>query len=235
MVRTVSHRHLARRASQHGNLIEDLLETCRILLPGKRVTPLIFANTPEGDNLEALNAYVAEIHAADRRPHADLQRYRRGGRRNWRGRYRQAASSAQRATSPSHPPTFRPTRSTSSILPPHQLEVHNRYGWVVMLHLPCDGRLRDGVNLAQLRRIEHDYPNLSLIVAHVDGLLQGGRGRRFRGARGHGTHLLRYQRQYERLGLRAIPPPVVPNVCSSGPTCPFCACACGASRGTGTT
>ena len=51
--------------------------------------------------------------------------------------------------------------------PPHQLEVHNRMGGIVMLHIPRDGRLKDPVNLQQLLEIEREYPRLKLIVAHV--------------------------------------------------------------------
>jgi predicted TIM-barrel fold metal-dependent hydrolase len=51
--------------------------------------------------------------------------------------------------------------------PPHHLEVCDRHGWIVMLHVPRDDRLKDPVNLAQLLQIERDYSNLSLIVAHV--------------------------------------------------------------------
>jgi predicted TIM-barrel fold metal-dependent hydrolase len=52
-------------------------------------------------------------------------------------------------------------------LPPHQLDVLNRHGWIVMLHIPRPGRLRDPVNLAQLLEIEQRYPNIKLIIAHV--------------------------------------------------------------------
>ena len=51
--------------------------------------------------------------------------------------------------------------------PPHQLEVINRHGWLMMLHIPRDGRLRDRVNLAQMVEIEEKYPNIKLIIAHV--------------------------------------------------------------------
>jgi len=51
--------------------------------------------------------------------------------------------------------------------PPHQLEILNRRGWIMMLHIPRPGRLRDPVNLAQLLEIEERYPRIRLIVAHV--------------------------------------------------------------------
>lgn len=36
-----------------------------------------------------------------------------------------------------------------------------------MLHVPRDGRLRDPVNLAQMLRIEREYPDVKLIIAHL--------------------------------------------------------------------
>jgi hypothetical protein len=52
-------------------------------------------------------------------------------------------------------------------LPYHQLEVLNRRGWIVMLHIPRPGRLKDPVNLAQMLEIEEKYPHVKLIIAHV--------------------------------------------------------------------
>lgn len=52
-------------------------------------------------------------------------------------------------------------------LPPEHLELANRYGWIVMLHISRPGRLRDPLNIAQLMQIEERWPNVKLIVAHV--------------------------------------------------------------------
>ena len=52
-------------------------------------------------------------------------------------------------------------------LPHHQLEVLNRRGWAVMLHIARPGRLKDPVNLAQMLEIERRYPNIKLIIAHI--------------------------------------------------------------------
>lgn len=155
----------ARVASE--NPIEDLQETYRLLLPGKRVTPLIFANTPSGDNLEPMNSYISECARRTNVPALifsdpawsaeELER------RIQSGGFLGAKSYLNLA-----PPHLSVNEITIfDFFPPHQLEVHNRHGSIVMLHLPRDGRLKDPVNLEQLRRIERDYPNLSLIVAHV--------------------------------------------------------------------
>ena len=52
-------------------------------------------------------------------------------------------------------------------LPPAQLEVANKNGWIIMLHIPRNKRLGDPVNIAQIMEIEEKYPNIKLIVAHV--------------------------------------------------------------------
>ena len=52
-------------------------------------------------------------------------------------------------------------------LPPAQLEVANKNGWIIMLHIPRNKRLGDPVNIAQIMGIEEKYPNIKLIVAHV--------------------------------------------------------------------
>ncbi len=50
------------------NSIEDLLETYRLLLPGKQVTPLIFSNLGAGDDIEGANVYVSRCASENRVP-----------------------------------------------------------------------------------------------------------------------------------------------------------------------
>ncbi len=52
-------------------------------------------------------------------------------------------------------------------LPHQQLEVLNEHGWIVMLHIPRCGRLRDPVNLADMLEIDRRYPKARVIIAHV--------------------------------------------------------------------
>lgn len=52
-------------------------------------------------------------------------------------------------------------------LPKEHLEVANRNGWIVMLHIPRSKRLRDELNIAQLMEIEEKFPNVKLVVAHI--------------------------------------------------------------------
>lgn len=149
------------------NPIEDLLESYRVLLPGKQVTPLIFGMPPEGGKLEVQNQYVSACAQQEHVPalifsdpawnSGELETRIRSG--NFLG----AKSYLTLA------PDYLPAGEIRifDFFPPHQLAVHDRNGWIVMLHLPRNGRLKDNVNLAQLRQIERDYPNLTLIIAHV--------------------------------------------------------------------
>lgn len=149
------------------NPIEDLQETYRLMLPGKRVTPLIFATIPQGGNLDAQNAYVADCSRRAGVPAliftdpawsaAELED------RTMAGGFLGAKSYLSLA--PAHIPAGK--IRIFDFFPPHQLEVHHRHGWIVMLHIPRDGRLKDPVNLAQMLEIERAYPNLKLIIAHV--------------------------------------------------------------------
>lgn len=161
--RTVSWPFLVAR----DNPIEDLMETYRLLLPGKRVTPLIFATLPEGANLDVQNAYVADCSRRAKVPallftdpawSADELEAR-----TIAGGFLGAKSYLSLV------PSYIPAREIRifDFFPRHQLEVHARHGWIVMLHIPRDGRLKDPVNLAQLLEIERDFPGLKLIVAHV--------------------------------------------------------------------
>jgi predicted TIM-barrel fold metal-dependent hydrolase len=149
------------------NSIGDLLETYRLLLPGRRVTPLFFGNVAPGDDPEAANAYVSQC-ARERRlpalifaaPHwsgYELERRIRAG--GFLGAKVYLTLSDPRI----------PAREIRiyDYLPPAQLEALNRNGWIVMLHIPRDGRLRDPLNLAHMREIERRYPRVKVIIAHV--------------------------------------------------------------------
>jgi predicted TIM-barrel fold metal-dependent hydrolase len=149
------------------NPIEHLLETYRLLLPDQRVTPLIFANLPGSDNLDRLNAYAS----ASARRHdlpalifsdpawsgAELER------RIEEGGFIGVKSYLSLA------PAYLPADEIRiyDFFPPHQLAVHDRRGWIVMLHLPRPSRLQDPVNLAQMLELEQRYPGLQLVIAHV--------------------------------------------------------------------
>jgi uncharacterized protein len=149
------------------NSIGDLLETYRLLLPEQEVTPVVFGWPERDANLERTNAYAGR--AAQEHNLAALlvttpdwsgaeveRRVREGGflglkpYLNW---------------APLGIPSAEITNF--DFLPHAHLEVANRHGWIVLLHIPRPDRLRDPVNLVQMLEIEERYPDLHLIIAHI--------------------------------------------------------------------
>lgn len=149
------------------NPIEDLLETYRLMLPGKQVTPLVFPTVPQTGNLDAQNRYVSECSREANVPALiwsqpgwsaeELEkRIREGGF---------LGIKSYLTCAPDHIPA-KEVR-IYDFFPRHQLEVCDRNGWIVMLHIPRDGRLKDRCNLAQMIEIDRDFPSAQVIIAHV--------------------------------------------------------------------
>lgn len=144
--------------------IEDLLETYRLMFPGKEVQALIFANT---EATEQTNTYVAQcaqssgfpaLYFSDPSQSADEveKKIREGG-------FVGIKSYLDRAPAYLDPSQIR----IYDFFPRHQLERLDQIGGIVMLHIPRNGRLKDPVNLAQIAEIKRDFPRLRLIIAHV--------------------------------------------------------------------
>jgi predicted TIM-barrel fold metal-dependent hydrolase len=147
------------------NPAEHLLETYRLLFPGKLVQPLVFG-TPQAD-LEATNAYVANVARTHGWP-ALIFSHPRWSAREFERRILEGGFLGAKSYL-SLAPEYLPADEirTFDFFPPSHLDVLNRHGWLMMLHLPRAARLRDSVNLAQLLEIEERYPHLTVIVAHV--------------------------------------------------------------------
>ncbi len=149
------------------NPMEDLMETYRLMLPGKKVTPLIFPNIPQPDNLGKINGYVSECSRRFKVPALifsdpgwsapELEdKIEAGG-----------FIGAKSYLSMAPPSIAAKDICIFDFFPKSQLAVHDRHGWMVMLHVPRDGRLKDSLNLSQMLEIEREFPNLKLIIAHV--------------------------------------------------------------------
>ncbi|MBD3243447.1 MAG: GNAT family N-acetyltransferase [Chitinivibrionales bacterium] len=149
------------------NPVEDLIESYRLMFPGKTVTPLMFSLVRPHDDERRMNEYVRECAKDHGFPallfaHPDWDgktlesRIRAGGFRGVKVYYN--------LVDPCIPQN---EVRIFDYLPPRQLDVLNRNGWIAMLHIPRDDRLRDPLNLAQLLEIEKNYPCVKLIVAHV--------------------------------------------------------------------
>lgn len=149
------------------NPIEDLMETYRLLLPGKNVVPLIFANIRPPDRVDELNTCTLEAAKTASVPSLllthpawspDLLEDKlKTGKRQGIKVYLNLA------------PAYIPGIEIRifDYLPLNHLEVLDRLGLIVMLHIPRPLRLKDPVNIAQVLEIEEKFPNLHLIVAHI--------------------------------------------------------------------
>ena len=146
------------------NSIEDLQETYRLLFPGKDVSALIF---PNGAPTEISNDYVAQsakkvgwpaLYWSKPTQSADEveKRVREGGFLGIKAYL-------------SDSPKYLPEREIRifDFFPKEQLKRMDEMGAIVMLHIPRPGRLKDPVNLEQIKEIKKEFPNLRLIVAHV--------------------------------------------------------------------
>lgn len=149
------------------NSMEDLIETYRLMFPGKSVTPLIFSNLGPGDDFDGANEYIRAcskkfglsslIFATPAWSSKEFEeKIIEGG-----------FLGCKVYLSLSEPYIPEKEIRIFDFLPHHQLEAIDRHGWIVMLHVPRDGRLKDPVNLAQMLEIEKRYPNARVIIAHV--------------------------------------------------------------------
>lgn len=149
------------------NSIEDHMESYRIMFPDKVVKPVIFSNLSPEDDLEAGNGYISQSAAryklpclmyADPELPADLldKSVKEGGF---------SGIKVYLDFSPGYIPQNE--IRIYDFLTREHLEVADRNGWVVMLHIPRSGRLKDPVNIAQMMEIDKRYKNIKLIIAHV--------------------------------------------------------------------
>ncbi len=144
---------------------EDLYESYRIMFPENKVTPLVFGSCSR--HIPTCNAYVHEKSlelgfptlfrtSYEMTPDYLEQEVKRGGFLGLKPYLTNC-------------PPYIPASEIRifDFLPKEHLEVANKNGWIVMLHIPRSQRLRDAVNIAQIMEIEEKYPNLKLVVAHI--------------------------------------------------------------------
>jgi len=149
------------------NPVEHLIETYKLMFPGKTVTPLMFTTIVSENKLDAANDYVARVSHKTKYPALIFSHPRWSSAeladKIKAGKFLGAKSYLSLA------PSCLPTNEIRifDFFSHHQLEVLNKHSLVMMLHIPRNDRLRDPVNLAQLLEIEERYPDIKLIVAHV--------------------------------------------------------------------
>jgi len=150
------------------NTIEDIQEAYKLYFPDKKVTPLIYADRiSDIESCHARNAYIAESVKATGFPALYYSHPLQTADELEREIYRHGFLGIKSYLSLS--PSYIPEGEIRILdfFPPHQLELMNKLGLMVMLHIPRHARLRDPVNLAQILHICERYPNLRLVIAHV--------------------------------------------------------------------
>lgn len=149
------------------NPFGDLLETYQLMFPGKTVTPLIFTTPVKLKDLDEANQVISKCCLSNQAyglilttPEWSAESLER---KLLEGNFHGAKVYLNFA------PAYIPGNEIRifDFLPHHHLSVLNRYGKIVMLHIPRDGRLKDPVNLAQIIEIENRYPDIKLVIAHV--------------------------------------------------------------------
>ncbi|NLC68503.1 MAG: amidohydrolase [Clostridiaceae bacterium] len=149
------------------NSIEDLIQTYKLIFPGKQITPLIFGNPDLEYDIGISNNYIKTCARKYGFPSLVLSIPEWSGAELEEQIIKGGFLGSKVYLNYAKPYIAQNEIRIFDFLPIHQLEVLNNNGWIVMLHIPRDKRLRDPVNLAQLLEIEHNFPNLKLIVAHV--------------------------------------------------------------------
>ncbi len=148
--------------------IEELVESYRLLFPGKTCRALFFGNAKPGDDLDGMNSYVSDC--ARRTPgYAALIWAHPDWSADELERRIEAGGFVGAKVYLNYAPSYLPGAEVRiyDFFPPHQLAVLDRRGWIGMLHIPRPARLRDPVNLAQLREIDACFPRAKIILAHV--------------------------------------------------------------------
>ena len=144
---------------------EGLTDAYRRLFPGKTVTPLVFGGVDQ--DIAQCNRYVIE--EAEKYHFPTLLRTDYSMTPD--DLEAQVAAGGFLGLKPyiTNCPPYIPASEIRifDYLPPEHLETANKHGWIVMLHIPRSGRLKDSVNVGQLMEIEKRWPNVRLVVAHI--------------------------------------------------------------------
>ena len=149
------------------NSIEDLLETYRLMFPDKKAKALLFGQVSEEIDTKKGNAYISDCAKKFGFPSLFVSNPGMTSEEFEKGIEEGGFLGCKVYLN--YAPHYIPENEIRifDFLPHHHLEVLNRRGWVVMLHIPRPGRLKDPVNLAQMLEIEEKYPGVKLIIAHV--------------------------------------------------------------------
>lgn len=149
------------------NSVENIEESFRNLFPDKKVTPLMFGKVSRAYDVEACTNYVISECQKRNWPYLYVIRPEWSSEEVERRILTSGAKGAKVYLNFS--PMYIPSNEIRifDFIPHHQLEVLNRHGWVLMLHIPRAGRLGDPVNIAEMIELNQRYPNVKTIIAHI--------------------------------------------------------------------
>ncbi|MBO4898501.1 MAG: amidohydrolase family protein [Clostridia bacterium] len=144
---------------------EDLLDAYNKMFTGKTVTPMIFGGCIF--EVKTVNNYVHDKGIEHKLPTLYRTTYDMDAD-ELEAEVKKGGFLGLKPYLSNCPPYLPPNEiRIFDFLPHSHLEKANKNGWIVMLHIPRPGRLKDKVNLAQLAEIEEKYPNIKLIIAHI--------------------------------------------------------------------
>ncbi len=143
---------------------KELRDNYRKLFPGRPVVALVFGNVFREVDIEGNNEYVLSG-LGDPTNHA-LGLF--VTRPEWSASRIESALARGFVGIKPYPDLAPPGReSVFDCLPKAHLEVLNRLGGVLMLHLPRKGRIGDPDNIREILEIADTYPAIRFIVAHI--------------------------------------------------------------------
>ena len=149
------------------NSVEDLIETYRLMFPGKQVSALMFAGVCGESVLPTYNDYVSQSAKKSGFPALYYSHPNQSGEQIEQqvkaGGFLGLKSYLDLA------PKYIPEAEIRifDFFPKHQLKVIDKLGGIIMLHVPRHARLKDPVNLAQILEIKQQFPGIRLILAHI--------------------------------------------------------------------
>jgi hypothetical protein len=146
---------------------EALFRTYDALFPGKRVRAFAFPFPVREANMDASNEYVARCAREDDRLDALLTPDPRWDREELR---RRVGAGPFIGFKPY--PDLVSWKDSSEVtiadyVTEPMLELSAELGLFIVLHIPRAERLRDPVNISELRRLSRDHPDVPVIIAHV--------------------------------------------------------------------
>ncbi|NLD86920.1 MAG: hypothetical protein GX633_01500, partial [Clostridiales bacterium] len=130
------------------NPVEDLDETARLMFPGKRYVPLMFQSGASPQSMYLANAYISDCSSRTGYPALYYTHQDQSGEEVERAVIAGGFRGIKMYYSflPAYIPS--PEIRIFDYLPHKHLEVCDKHGWTVMLHIPRPKRLRDPVNIA---------------------------------------------------------------------------------------